>query len=195
MSTRAAPLRPEARRHAIVEAVTPLFIAAGAGVTTRQMADVAGVAEGTIFSVFPDKNAVILAVLESALDPTPVEEGLAAVDPQAPLEMQLVSAARVIEERSRRIWALGPLFRHLIDSRTPDRPPSAVVESGEAILAALTGLFERHRSRLRVEPARAAAAFRGLMFANGYPTVTGQDRLEVDELVDLLVSGIGAQGC
>ena len=40
------------RRRAIVEAITPLLIEHGGGVTTRQMAEAAGIAEGTIFPSF-----------------------------------------------------------------------------------------------------------------------------------------------
>ena len=188
---RAAPLSPDERRRAIIDAVTPLFVADGAAVTTRQIAAAAGVAEGTIFSVFPDKATVIRAVLEASMDPRPVQQGLAGIHPDAPLRLQLAVAARVIEERSRRIWALGPLLRQLSDPADPGQLPPFVIESREAIMGALTALLERHRGRLRVEPARAAVAFRALMFANDYPTVAPNDRLEIDELVDLLLEGIG----
>ncbi|HUO45747.1 MAG TPA: helix-turn-helix domain-containing protein, partial [Acidimicrobiia bacterium] len=56
---RAEPLAPEDRRQAIVEAVIPLLVERGASVTTREMAEAAGIAEGTIFRVFPDKCALI----------------------------------------------------------------------------------------------------------------------------------------
>ena len=56
---RAEPLAPDDRRRAIVEAVIPLLVERGATATTRQMAEAAGIAEGTIFRVFPDKAALI----------------------------------------------------------------------------------------------------------------------------------------
>lgn len=189
---RAAPLAPDDRRRAIIDAVTPLLVADGTSVTTRQMAEAAGVAEGTIFSVFPDKSAVVRAVLEASMDPAPVCDALAAIEETAPLHEQLSIAARAVEERSRRIWALGPLLRTLADPDHAGRLPAFVTESGEAIMQALTSLLERHRDRLRVEPSRAAIAFRGLMFANGYPTVGPRERLDTDELIDLLLSGIAA---
>ena len=59
------------RRRAIVEAITPLLIEHGGGVTTRQMAEAAGIAEGTIFRVFSDKCALIHEAIKSGMDPRP----------------------------------------------------------------------------------------------------------------------------
>src|SRR5690606_7898091 len=61
---RATPLPPEDRRQAIIEAVVPLLIEHGPTATTRQIAEAAGVAEGTLFRVFPDKRALLFAVAE-----------------------------------------------------------------------------------------------------------------------------------
>ena len=57
---------PEARRAAIIEATLPLLLERGAGISTRQIAEAAGIAEGTIFRVFPDKDAVVQAAIERA---------------------------------------------------------------------------------------------------------------------------------
>ena len=67
----------------------PLLLERGAKVSTRQIAEVAGIAEGTIFGVFPDKDAVVQAVLQAALDPEPTDRELAAIDRSLPFEDQL----------------------------------------------------------------------------------------------------------
>ena len=68
--TRATALPPSERRAEIIAATLPLVLAHGAAVTTRQIAEAAGIAEGTIFRVFPDKESLIEAVVESAFDST-----------------------------------------------------------------------------------------------------------------------------
>ena len=75
-SRRAAALPPEERRSMIVAATLPLLLEHGDRVTSRQIAEAAGIAEGTIFRVFADKDEIIVAVVEAALDPAPLEAAL-----------------------------------------------------------------------------------------------------------------------
>jgi AcrR family transcriptional regulator len=190
---RAEPLSPQARRSAIVEAVIPLLVDRGAAVTTAQMAEAAGIAEGTIFRVFPDKDAVIYEALRVSIDPEPVLRQLSQIHPDANLKAQLTEAALILLERFQNVVALLSVARtipHSGDSSHPAGPPPFVTVANEAINGSLTKLFERHRDRLRIEPSLAAAAFRGLILASGHPSVNLAERLTVDEIVGILLNGI-----
>ena len=190
---RAEPLAPDKRRRAIVEAVIPLLVERGSSVTTKQMADAAGIAEGTIFRVFPDKAALILEAVKVSVDPEPLQRELVLIHPEAQLHVQLAEAARILLERFQVVVALLGVLRTM--PVTPEThhaigPPPFVAVANAAINESLTEIFERHRDRLRIEPARAAAAFRGLILASGHPTMSLTERLTTDEIVSVLLTGI-----
>ena len=70
---------PEERRAALVEATLPLLLEHGATVSTRQIAEAAGVAEGTIFRVFESKDDLVHACLHDALTNDALAEQLDAL--------------------------------------------------------------------------------------------------------------------
>src|SRR6478736_981334 len=91
-TTRAGALPPDERRSMIVAATLPLLLEHGDRVTTKQIAEAAGIAEGTIFRAFADKDEVIVAVIDAALDQEPLEAALTGIPDGLPFEAGLVAA-------------------------------------------------------------------------------------------------------
>lgn len=180
---RAAPLPPEARRAAIIDAVLPLLVEQGAAATSRQLAQAAGVSEGTIFNVFGDKEALLAAVVQTAIDPGPFERAIAGIDPSAPLEQRLAEAVTLIQRRVADVWRLlsqlGPQHR--------PSPPRSLPES-----PALTRLLSVDPTQLRLPPAEAARLLRSLTLACTHPLLSPRPRPPA-EIVDLFLHG--AAGC
>jgi AcrR family transcriptional regulator len=157
---RAAAMSPDARRSAIVEATIPLLLTHGESVTTRQIADAAGIAEGTIFRAFPDKDALIDAALDTALDTETFERALGEIDPALPLEEVVNAAVATSQRRVAEAWRLLSSLGH----RLHDGGRRPMAES-----ATLARLLDAHRDELVLNPRAAARALRAITFAMTHP--------------------------
>lgn len=184
MPTRAPALPAEDRRAAIIAATLPLLLERGSNITTRQIAEAACIAEGTIFGVFPDKDAVIRAVVEAALDPQPAEEAIAAIDRTLPFEEQLVAAVGIMQDRVTKIWRL---ISSVGDAGLPPKPP--------ADSAALAAIFQAGQGRLRVAPIVAARQLRALTLAVSHPMLFVDAPMAPRNIVSALLDGIREHGC
>jgi AcrR family transcriptional regulator len=189
--TRAQPLSHDERKRAILDAVIPLVVERGATVTTAEMASAAGVAEGTIYSVFPDKATLMAEAVKVALDPEPVRSAILAIDGPS-VEAQLIEAARILTDRFTTVVALLGVLRTMrgTSEEVSDRARSHVMASNEAVSAAIEELLERHQHHLRVTPREAATAFSGLVVASAWPMVPVDHRLGAAAIADILLRGV-----
>lgn len=191
-AARATRMPPAERRAAIVAATVPLVIEHGAAVSTRQIAEAAGVAEGTIFRVFPDKEALMCAVTAAAFDPAPTLDRLAEVDRSLPLRERLVAMTAVLQERVSRVFALidalgltGPPPRAADE---PQRPGPADMNS--RVDSAMVELIGADADRLSVPVEEFTHVLRLLMFSATHPKISDGRTLAAADIVSILLDGM-----
>ncbi|TFD81132.1 TetR/AcrR family transcriptional regulator [Cryobacterium fucosi] len=110
---RAKALSVEDRQAMLIDAVTPLLLEHGQAVTTRQIADCAGIAEGTIFRAFGSKDELIQAAVARHLDPEPFRQQLRGIDPLLPLEDRIRAIVALMRARFTTMFTLmTALGRH-----------------------------------------------------------------------------------
>jgi AcrR family transcriptional regulator len=185
-------MRPELRRAAIIDAALPLLRRHGADVTTKQIAEAAGVAEGTVFRAFADKESLIVAAVQQAFDPRETISLLRTVDLTRPLEERLTVAIDILIARLETVWELMTALRIL---GGPDQDPRfrAALPSQQVhdmLPEALMALIEPDRCQLRVDTSQAARILRLITFACTHPRITESNPLQPDEIVDLLLNGL-----
>ncbi|GAA1772507.1 TetR/AcrR family transcriptional regulator [Luedemannella helvata] len=188
---RSPPLPPEERRAALIAATSPLIRMHGLNVPTRLIAEAAGVAEGTIFRVFPDKNALLRAALAHIFDPAPAVRMLRDIPACYPLQVRLAAAAQIVGHR---MAANAPVIAAL---RSPD---AVAVLNGDpfdgdpraslnVIVDAVADLIRPDEHRLRRSAHTTAQLLISLVVLTSRGML-GPEHLTGGDLADLLLHGL-----
>jgi AcrR family transcriptional regulator len=191
--TRAAPLPLDERRATLIAATEPLLERFGREVSTRQIAEAAGVAEGTIFRAFATKEALIDAVIEDAFNVQHTCDELAKVDLGLSLEERLVAAVTILQERLRRVFALFGSLQLRSESHDRDSFRARQQADNELLNRAIATLIKPDQDRLRLDVLDAAGALRATTFAMSHHIIGEQRQAEPQQIVDLVLYGICRQ--
>ena len=183
-------MAPDDRRAAIIEAALPLIMEHGLAVTTRQIAEAAGVAEGTLFNVFPDKNSLIGAALLTAFDPERPKQSLTEhIDKSGDLRQRLTSAVEIM---ARGIKVVTPLLV-IVRTMRNDSAEQIFKQLGEGrakIQREVAQLIEPDRAKLSRSPEVVARLLMSLVFAASHDVWSIGEQLSSEELVTVLLDGI-----
>ena len=182
--TRAQPLPPEDRKAMIVDAVIPLLIEHGRGVTSKQIAEAAGVAEGTVFRAFGDKETLVQAAIEKYLDPEPLRDALRAIDPSLPLEHKVRAIVYLMRERFQNVMRIMAVVGH-------QRP--LVPQERHEFARIIARILEPEAEQLNWPPERAAYILRLVSFSSAFPALNEGIEFSLDELARMALVGIAGR--
>ncbi|WP_406690927.1 helix-turn-helix domain-containing protein [Saccharopolyspora sp. ID03-671] len=195
---RASAMSPEQRREAIVAAVLPLVREHGAHITTKQIAQAAEIAEGTVFRAFRDKTELLQACVTAALRPDDLCSRVRAVPHDLDVAERLTRAGELFLDHFTRFGELvHTLAASGFDLRGgPDRKPAGLPEVREQFLRdlndALGSLIEP--GELRIPADDLAHYLQSLVLGIRF-TATALDTADVDHSaairarVDVLLHG------
>jgi AcrR family transcriptional regulator len=193
VSPRATPLPPEERRAAIIEAALPLLEELGPEVSTKQIAEAAGIAEGTIFRAFGSKDALIDAAMAKVFDPSDQIEALTAIDRSLPLRERAVAAVEIGQRRLRGVFKL--LFALRIQ-RPPDFQKATALDRArqqrqqDLANAAFADLLRPDADQLRLPPEEVVRRLNLVTFSATHPLISGGHVLTAEEIVDFAFDGL-----
>lgn len=173
------------RREQLVLAAVPLVREHGRTVSTKAVAEAAGVSEGTLFYVFGDKTELIDAVVEHELHTTRARQRLAEVEPSLPLPQRIVAIVEILRERLTEVF-------ELMTALGLHRPPGDREQGPrqQPFLDIVASLLRPDAAMLRYSPERTAELIRLVTFSASHPAITDGAPLPANDIADLLLGGI-----
>jgi AcrR family transcriptional regulator len=136
--------------------------------------------------VFRDKEALLEAVIDAAIDGSSAEIAIATIDRSLPFRTQLEAAVEIMQCRLLKLYRL--LSAVAGSDALPNRKPRILPDP-----VALIDLFRAEQRSLRLDPVTAARALRAVTFAFSHPSLYLPQAMEAAEIVSLFLDGAASR--
>ena len=177
----------EDRQAMIIDAVIPLILERGATLTSRQIAEEIGIAEGTIFRAFGDKETLIRSAVEKYFDPQPMRQQMAAIDRDLPLRDKMSTVIRILQTR------FSGVFSMMAAAGLTERPRISGESPGSEYATIIAELLKPDLESLNIPPERVGPLLRLISFASALPPLNRSVSFTIDELTDFALYGIAGR--
>lgn len=194
LQPRRSPVQGRSRDtvQAILEAAARIFAARGyAGTTTNHIADCAGVSIGSLYEYFPNKDALLVALLEAHLADGEALLTATAAEVLAAPHGDLRPTVRRFVRAMVALHAQRPALHRVLfeEAPLPARVRQRLARIEERVTAQVAGWLGAHPRVRRREPVLAAAIVVHTIEALTHTLVVrGHGTLDVDAYVDEVVT-------
>ncbi len=172
----------------MIAATQPLLLEHGPDVTSRQIAEAAGVAEGTIFRVFASKQELIDAAVADLLSPDHLFERLRAASGAEDLTTLTTALIGALQSHVREVQQLISALQRPADG--PGKPPTKFAHRTIEFIAEL---LAPHQDQLALPLKSAAATLMALSFGSSFAHVAGNQTPSPAQVAHILLHGISKE--
>jgi AcrR family transcriptional regulator len=182
-------MSPDERRADLTDVTLRLLRVHGRDVTTRQIAEAAGIAEGTVFRAFTSKEELLDAAISRAFEPGDLVARIEEIDRSLPLRDRLVTLVAIMQQRFRATF-------DLMQKMGLVRPPGHLHDSEGAaawrsrLEALLGGVVGDDAEQLAVPLDHFIHVLRLMTFAGSHEHIADGRLLTPDEIVDTVLYGL-----
>ncbi len=157
--------------------------------STREIAQAAGVAEGTIFRIFPSKDDLIDAVITKAFGREDGGAAMAEISLDQPLRDRLTDFVASMQERLQNVFGLMEALG-LTSPPASACDPEADARQLDRAVTALRRVLGPDAATLRVDPAGLFRYLRLLTFSGSHDGISDGDPMTPAEIVEVVLHGV-----
>ncbi len=176
------------RREALIDATMEALRTQRRPLSTREIAQAAGVAEGTIFRIFASKDELIDAVVAKAFRPNRTLR-VESIPAGLPLRAWLIEFVTIIQDQLQNVFGL-------MEALGITSPPAAECDAeadadrADRLIAALDRAIAAGGAELRVGAPELFRYLRLLTFAGSHPGISDGEILTPAQIVDVVLTGV-----